>query len=134
MRFDVYITIHDPAAAELLQQLAASVSELHRKVNTIMTDVATLKAQQAKLISDFDTETTAVATRLDKIQTDNAAAIKALQDQIAAGSPVTAQDLTDLGAGFDAMTPISARLKTLGADPAQPIPVDPNPPVAGTVG
>lgn len=120
----------DRASLDLLQQIVTSLSTLHGKVDKITMTVETLKAQQAKLIADFDAETTAVATRLDKIRTEAAASIQALKDQIAAGSPATAADLQSLSDGFAAMEPISARLQALGSDPAAPIPpADDNPPV-----
>lgn len=76
-----------------------------------MTGVTDIK----QLIKDLDTETNAVAAKQDA----EIAKIAELQAQITAGNPATAQDLQDI---VDGLTPISTRLKALGADPAVPIP------------
>lgn len=76
-----------------------------------MADVQSVK----QLVSDLNDETNTVAAKIDA----QAAAIQALKDQIAQGSPVTQQDLDEIASG---LAPISDRLKALGADPAQPIP------------
>ena len=68
-----------------------------------------------QLVSDLDVETNAVAAKVDA----QTAAIQALKDQIAAGGVVSQADLDAIEAG---LTPISARLKALGADPTTPIP------------
>lgn len=74
-----------------------------------------------QLVKDLDAETNTIASKLDA----NTATIADLKAQIAAGSPVTQAQLDDLAAGLSTE---SDRLKTLGADPAQPIP--PAPPTA----
>jgi hypothetical protein len=87
------------------------LEHLRGKVRTLMTDVASVK----QLVSDINDETNAVAVKVDAQQ----AQIKALQDVIAGGGTVTAQDLQDIA---DGLTPISARLKAIAADPNQVIP------------
>jgi len=84
-------------------------------------DAGALKGELAQLTQDFDTETTAVASRLDA----QAAAIQELKTKAEQGDGVTPDDLQ---AVLDGLSPISERLKALGADPAEPIPPE-EPPV-----
>lgn len=65
------------------------------------------------LTAAIDAETNAVASRLDALKAELAAAV-------AAGQAPTAEQLAKLSA-------ISDRLKSLGSDPAQPIPPAPAP-------
>ena len=64
--------------------------------------------QLEDLVSALDTETNAIAAKLDKLQSELSAAIANGQ----APKPET----------LAALSAISDRLKSLGADPAQPIP------------
>lgn len=98
-------------AFQELTDLHEETYHLGTKVRQLMTDVASVK----QLIADLNDETNTVAAKVDSQQTQ----IKALQDQIAAGGTVTAADLQAIA---DGLTPISERLKALGADPTQPIP------------
>jgi len=76
-----------------------------------MSDVASVK----QLVKDLNDETNAVATKVDA----QAALIKALSEKIAAGGVASQADLDAIA---DGLTPISARLKALGADATNPIP------------
>ena len=78
---------------------------------TLMADVTSIK----QLVVDLDTETNDVAAKVDA----QTAAIADLKAQIAEGIPVTQEDLNAIS---DGLTPISARLKALGANPTDPIP------------
>jgi len=73
-----------------------------------------------QLISDINDETNTVATKLDA----QAKTITDLQAQVAAGSPVTSDQLQAIS---DALQPISDRLKSLGADASNPIPATGSP-------
>lgn len=68
-----------------------------------------------QLITDLNDETNVIAAKLD----GQSAQIADLKAQIAAGTPVSQAQLDALQTGFAG---VSDRLKTLGADPAQPIP------------
>lgn len=83
-----------------------------------MADVASVK----QLIVDLGAETDALSTKIDA----EVAEIASLKAQIAAGSPVTQADLDAISAG---LSPISDRLKALGASPADPIPAPVTTPV-----
>lgn len=76
-----------------------------------MADVTSVK----QLITDMDAETNDISTKVDALN----AKIVDLSNQIAAGSPVSQADLDGIS---DQLTPLSARLKALGANPADPIP------------
>lgn len=76
-------------------------------------DVTSIK----KLVNDLNEETNTVAAKIDA----QAEAIQKLKDQIAQGTPVSQADLDEIQSG---LTPISERLKALGADPNEPIPVE----------
>ncbi len=76
-----------------------------------MANVTSIK----QLVADLDKETNDVAAKVDA----QAAAIAGLAAQVAAGGSVTQADLDAIS---DGLTPISARLKALGADTADPIP------------
>ena len=108
--FDIHIKLPD-SVIELLVHLLTRVDQIHAQGVRIMADVASIK----KLVSDLNDETNAVAAKLDA----ETAEIKRLSDIIAAGGTVTAEDLQAIQ---DGLQPISDRLKSLGADPAQPIP------------
>jgi septal ring factor EnvC (AmiA/AmiB activator) len=102
---DLHIYVHgDDEVSQKLDQLLTQGRQL-------MADVTSIK----KLVTDIDTETNAVAAKVDA----QAAAIQALKDQLAAGGTVTAADLQAIE---DGLTPISTRLKALGSDPTNPIP------------
>ncbi len=115
---DINVTLHDPRdvvadrqkLALTLDLILAQLRALTQQGVFLMTAVADIK----KLITDIDAETNVVAAKVDA----QIAAIEALKAQLAAGT-ATAADLDDLVAG---LTPISARLKSIGADPTAPIP------------
>lgn len=67
-----------------------------------------INAALAKLASDFDAETNAVAAKLDALAA-------ALATSVASQTPVNPAVMAQLQA-------VSDRLKALGSDPAQPIP------------
>ena len=67
------------------------------------------------LLTDIDEATNAVAAKID----EEIATIAELQAQIAAGTPITHEQLDALGA---ALTAEKDRLTALAADPANPIP------------
>lgn len=91
----------------ILERLAA----LERQNRKLMTDVASVK----KLVKDIDEETNAVAAKVEA----QAAALQALKDQVAAGNPVTQDDLDAIGTELGT---VSDRLRAIGADPTNPIP------------
>lgn len=74
-----------------------------------------------KFVIDINDETNGISDRLDR----NTAVIAALKLQVANGGPVTQEQLDALANAF---APLSARLRSLAADPVVPIPpvvVDP---------
>jgi hypothetical protein len=77
----------------------------------IMSDVSELTT----LVEDLNTETNDIATKQDAMIKE----IADLKAQIASGVPVTQEQLDAVVAG---LTPISARLKGLGATATDPIP------------
>lgn len=103
-----------------------------QKLDDIITRLDNLKIQETSLmatvqdletfVTELNDETNGISDRLDR----NTATIDALKLQISQGTPVTQEQLDALAAGF---TPISARLRALGADPTAPIPPA-EPPVA----
>lgn len=102
------------------QRLEASVKLLHEKVDRIMakiTDVDTL-------LDSLNTATNDVAADLDAQRAE----LKALRDQIAAGTPVSQAQLDAVALRLSTNV---ARLQVLAADVDNPVPapVDPNPPV-----
>ncbi len=105
MRIDVHIYHEQPAG--VTRQLDLILTRLE----SLMASVSEVK----QLVSDLNDETNAVAAKIDA----QAAAIQALKDQIAAGTPVSQADLDAIGRG---LTAVSDRLKTLGADTSNPIP------------
>lgn len=76
-----------------------------------MTDINSIEG----LVAQMKTDTDAVAAKVDT-QTQAIADLKA---QIAAGSPVTQEQLDTLAANLQ---PIADHLKAIGADPANPLP------------
>lgn len=110
---EIHIYVHDGPSdvADRLDQILARLRALGAQEHTIMADVKDVK----QLVADLNDETNSVAAKVDA----QAAAIKALKDQIAQGSPVTQADLDEIAT---ALTPISERLKAIGADQANPIP------------
>lgn len=135
-RFDLHL--HTDRQDELFHQLiidkldrlTTATNELkvsvHHKLDDILTRLVNIKVQETHLmatvqdleqfVTDLNDETNGISDRLDR----NTATIDALKLQIAQGTPVTQEQLDALAAGF---TPISARLRALGSDPANPIPV-----------
>lgn len=67
--------------------------------------------QLEDLVTALDTETNAVAARIDKLSAE-------LRDALSKGAPPAPATLTALSA-------ISDRLKVLGSDPSNPIPASP---------
>lgn len=108
---NLHFVMTDP---ELLQQLTADIKLLHKKVDRIIM----LSEDTKAIVLEIDTETNAVAARVE-------AQLKALKDQIASGNGDTAA----LQQIHDGLAPIAARLRAIAADPSNPVPVDPNPPV-----
>jgi septal ring factor EnvC (AmiA/AmiB activator) len=102
---------------ESLRRVLDRIFGRSRRIETKLDRVLELQErtmnQIDQLIADFDAETTAVAAQLDAIRAELAAS---------KNDAVTPAQLTALDA-------ISARLKALGADPAQPIPPAPPAPV-----
>jgi UDP-N-acetylglucosamine enolpyruvyl transferase len=114
MLFQIHHYHHDEPSDRvlgLLAQILAHVTTIHAQGVHLMADVASIK----QLVSDLNDETNAVAAKLDA----ETAEIARLSAIIAAGGTVTAQDLQDIQ---DGLQPISDRLKSLGANVAQPIP------------
>jgi enamine deaminase RidA (YjgF/YER057c/UK114 family) len=102
-----------PGADAKLDSILAQLSALAAQEKKLMADVTSIK----KLVTDLNDETNSVAAKIDA----QLAAIQALKDQIAAGTAVSQADLDEIGAGLQAT---SDRLKVLGSDPADPIPVE----------
>lgn len=102
---------------DLRQQIAAEFKKLHEKVDRLK-----MLAEETKaIVQEIDAETNKVAERVDT-------QLKALRDQIAAGNGDTAA----LQAIHDSLAAIPVRLRAIASDPANPVPVDPNPPVPTT--
>lgn len=109
--------------ADVRQQLAAIALQLI----AITTTLATVLSQETKimaseldletLVTDLNTATNAMGVKQDA----EIAEITALKAQIAAGVPVTQEQLDAVVAGLQ---PISDKLKAMGADPVVPIPPD----------
>lgn len=119
---DVHLYLHvedSPTVIKRLDLILARLGTLLSQEQRLMSTVQDVQ----QLVTDLKDETDKVAARLDA----QAAAIQALKDQIAAGTPVSQEQLDRL---VDGLAPISARLKALGSDPANPIPVDPQAPPA----
>lgn len=72
-------------------------------------------AEVKQLVSDIFEETNVVGEKVDA----QTAEINRLSAIVAAGGTVTQADLDAIA---DGLTPISERLKSIGADPAAPIP------------
>jgi len=104
-----------------VDETESRIVRLEKQEKQMAKDAGALKGELAQLTQDFDTETTAVASRLDA----QAAAIQELKTKAEQGDGVTPDDLQ---AVLDGLSPISERLKALGADPAEPIPPE-EPPV-----
>ncbi len=105
MRIDVHLHYDQPSSVtRLLDTILTRLESLMSTVNDVK-----------QLVSDLNDETNTVAAKIDA----QAAAIQALKDQIAAGTPVSQADLDAIGSG---LTAVSDRLKTLGADTSNPIP------------
>lgn len=81
------------------------------RLEDIMATVTSVK----QLIVDLNDETNTLAAKVDA----QAATIADLKAKLAAGSAVSQEDLDAIAA---ALTPISDRLKALGANPEAPIP------------
>ena len=108
MNTDVHIHHHyhndSDGTAEKLELILVRLEKLMATVTQI-----------EQLITDMNTETNAIAGRLDA----DDAALQALKAQIAAGTPATQADLDAISAS---LTTTSARLKAIGVDPTNPIP------------
>jgi hypothetical protein len=90
------------------QRLLGRGDRLERKIDRILELQETTNMTLEQLAQDLDTETNAIAAKMDKLSADLAAAKAAGQ----APAPET----------IAALEGISARLKALGSDPAAPIP------------
>jgi len=115
-RHEVQLTITLPPGAGLdltvkLDQILALLGAIHTQESQIMATVTSIK----QLVIDLDTETNDVAAKVDA----QTAEIQRLSAIIAAGGAVTQEDLDAISAG---LTPISERLKALGASQTDPIP------------
>ena len=100
---------HDPDPR--LDQILTLLKALTAQEKHIMATVTSIK----QLVTELDTETNDVAAKVDA----QSAEIKRLSDLIAAGGTVTQADLDAIS---DGLTPISERLKVLGASQTDPIP------------
>lgn len=118
---------------------AAFQLSVQRKLDDITTRLANIKAQELLIMaSELDLETLVTdlnaATNTMAIKQDGEIAeIADLKKQIAAGVPVTQEQLDKVVAGLQ---PISDKLKAMGADATAPIPpVDPpvDPPIETTL-
>lgn len=94
--------------------------EAHRKLDEVLRLVRVLAKGELFIMGkledlavQFDSETNAVAARIDKLQAD-------LQTAISQGQPPSTETL-------QALSNISDRLKSLGQDPTNPIPPAPPP-------
>ena len=94
--------------AALIFGLAFKLQEIQEIMLMEYTDITAL-------LTDIDEATNAVAAKID----EEIATIAELQAQIAAGTPITHEQLDALGA---ALTAEKDRLTALAADPANPIP------------
>lgn len=103
--------ITDPSVNRKLDEIIARLRAIQGQEMGIMT---TVKDTQ-QFIVDLNDETNALSVKLD----GNTATINALKAQVAAGVPVSQEQLDAINAG---LAPISARLKALGSDPTDPIP------------
>ncbi len=103
IRVDLYIHKFGENENEVLVKLNQILGEM----NKIMADVATVKG----LVTALNDETNVVASKIDALNAR-------IAELIAAGT-VSATDLQEIQ---DGLTATSARLKTLGEDPANPIP------------
>jgi hypothetical protein len=83
-------------------------SVVSRKLDRVLRQNETIIMLLEDLVTALDAETNAVAARLDKLQADLAAALAAGQ----APKPET----------LAALQAVSDRLKSLGQDPANPVP------------
>lgn len=114
----LHIDLHPDEHGRVSRQLDEILTLMNKQGVDIMADVASVK----QLIVDLGAETDALSTKIDA----EVAEIASLKAQIAAGSPVTQADLDAISAG---LSPISDRLKALGASPADPIPAPVTTPV-----
>lgn len=103
-----------------LQRLSSDVQSLQQEVHTFMTAT---KGQFDTLISMFNTETNSLATRLDALKLQLAAALANGDRSMTAA---------ETQAVFDELTAVSGRLTALAADPANPLPDNPPVPATGS--
>jgi hypothetical protein len=111
---DLNIHLPQGQGSDLSAKLDGVVAQIHALTlqgKTIMSTVTSVK----QLVTDLDTETNDVAAKVDA----QTAEIKRLSDVIAAGGTITQADLDAIS---DGLTPISERLKVLGASQTDPIP------------
>lgn len=103
--------------AKILTKILTELERIHGRLASIEAQGKATMSALDDLTSALDQETTAIATRLDTLTMELAAANQA---------PTAAQ--------LAALSAISDRLKSLGADPAAPIPAPvpapPTPPAA----
>ena len=112
MDVHLYLHIEDtPALTEKLDVILSRLGTLQSLERHIMASIKTVEA----LVADLKSNTDAVAAKIDA-QTQAIADLKA---QIAAGTPVTQEQLDALSAELQ---PISDHLKAMGSDPANPLP------------
>lgn len=116
MEITVHVYLHEGSDGvdRKLDHVLHVVSALAAQEKQVMAGVNDIK----QLVRDLDDETNAVADKVDA----QTAKIQELKDQIAAGGTVSQADLDEIAAG---LTPISDRLKSLGANTDQPIPPAP---------
>lgn len=103
------------------QRLEASVKLLHEKVDRIMAKITDVNT----LLDELNTATNDVAADV----TAERAELKALREQIAAGTPVSQEQLDAVASRLGSTV---ARLQALAADPDNPVPAPTpgdNPPV-----
>lgn len=115
MDVHLYLHIEDSrATTQTLQQILDQLGTLAAQERHLMKTVSDVQ----QLVTDLKTNTDAVAAKVDA-QTQAIADLKA---QIAAGSPVTQEQLDAIAAGLQ---PISDHLKAMGTDPTNPLPPAP---------
>jgi hypothetical protein len=125
MKFVFHVTenhTHAGPTSAWQKRIEAQLATLLSKLEDGM---AATKDSIDGLITAFDQATNRVAGKLEEMKAE----IQALKDQVAAGSPITQEQLDALEAR---LTQEVGDLQALGADAENPVPE--NPPVDGTVG
>jgi len=114
---DVIPVIHSWLAALPLGRDQA-LAHVERRLNTLVTLSRAIQAQGSAImatVNELSSELTAIKTAVDevkRIDLEQIAEIQALKDQIAAGTPVTQEQLDSLDAQADSI------LAALGVPPA----------------